>query len=465
MILMSALALALAGSVAYFLQSRLVDQQIDDHLTANISVINQIAEAKRNPVTGEVLTDPDDVVRAALQVISASSNEGIVGFRASGRPLVAGLISNLDLSADTEFMDKALSFTGQPEAHLATIKTATADYRTLIVPVGSSTTANTTASSSHPALVIAIDREAEHAPFTEVYTRYALIAAGSLLVVGVIAWLFAGQLLKPIRQLTKAAQRSTETDLSQRIPVRGRDDVAAMAVQFNAMLDRLQQAFDANHQLLDDVGHELRTPITVVRGNLELMDSDDPVDVTNTRELALDELDRMNLLVTDLLTLADAASPNFCNPKPEDFSQVVAEIYNKARGITSHNWKLSNCPPTAVSLDKNRITQAVIQLAANAAKYSEHGTEITIGGKVEPGLATIWVQDHGIGIATQKQKQIFERFNRGGLADSRYEGSGLGLAIVSAIASGHSGVVGLESAPGLGSIFSIKIPVTTEESQ
>lgn len=123
-----------------------------------------------------------------------------------------------------------------------------------------------------------------------------------------IGWAVAGRILAPVRPVRRAAAQLTEQDLTRRIPVQGRDDIALLAETFNAMLDRLERAFAAQRQFVDDAGHELRTPITIVRGHLELM-GDDPAEQAETIRLVTDELDRMSRIVEDLLLLAKAERP------------------------------------------------------------------------------------------------------------------------------------------------------------
>ena len=139
------------------------------------------------------------------------------------------------------------------------------------------------------------------------------ISAIALLLGAGISWFAAGQILAPIRTVRLTAARLTEHDLTHRIPVDGRDDIAALAEQFNAMLDRLEQAFRTRREFIDDAGHELRTPITIVRGHLELL-GDDPAERAEVVRLCTDELDRMARIVDDLLLLAKAGQPDFLRP-------------------------------------------------------------------------------------------------------------------------------------------------------
>jgi two-component system, OmpR family, sensor kinase len=124
-----------------------------------------------------------------------------------------------------------------------------------------------------------------------------------LLLGSLLAWRLAGRVADPVTALTRTARAISETDLSRRIPVRGRDEVAQLAATFNEMLERLERAFGSQRRFLDDAGHELRTPLTIVRGHLELLE-DDPVERRETVALVMDELDRMGRIVNDLLLLA-----------------------------------------------------------------------------------------------------------------------------------------------------------------
>jgi signal transduction histidine kinase len=131
-----------------------------------------------------------------------------------------------------------------------------------------------------------------------------------LSVTSVFAWIVAGRVLAPLRLLTETAHLISESDLTRRIPVQGIDEISELTITFNEMLDRLQAAFASQRDFINDAGHELRTPITIIRGHLELL-GDDPQERRETVELVTDELDRMSRFVDDLLLLAKAEQPNF----------------------------------------------------------------------------------------------------------------------------------------------------------
>ncbi|MEU3019832.1 HAMP domain-containing sensor histidine kinase [Nocardiopsis sp. NPDC007018] len=287
----------------------------------------------------------------------------------------------------------------------------------------------------------------------------ALVSVVGLLAAATAAWWVAGRVLAPVRLVRRAAAEITEEDLTQRIEVSGRDDIAALAEQFNSMLDRLEGAFTEQRRFVDDAGHELRTPITIVRGHLELM-GDDPEERREVVRLVTDELDRMGRIVEDLLLLAKAQQPDFVRPEPVSLAELTSDIDAKVRQLGDRDWRLESLAEETVRLDPQRVTQAVVQLAANAVRHTSPGSTLRTGSRVSGSEVRLWVADHGPGIPAEEHARIFGRFSRGGRTARGDRGAGLGLAIVRAIAEAHHGRVDLVSAPGAGSTFTLVIPLT-----
>lgn len=274
----------------------------------------------------------------------------------------------------------------------------------------------------------------------------------------VLAWVVAGRVLAPLRLLTKTALSiSHNSDLTQRIPVQGTDEIAELTLTFNEMMNRLEDAFASQRDFINDASHELRTPITIVRGHLELI-SNDPQERRETIDLIADELDRMTRFVDDLLILAKAEQPKFLCLETVDVGSLTEEIYTKARTLAVRNWRLDSKGSGSIVADRQRLTQAIVNLAQNATQHTRPGDVIALGSIVRNGKARFWVSDTGEGIAYSDQKRIFKRFARG-VNGRRSEGAGLGLAIVQAIATAHGGQVELSSQPGVGSTFTLIIPV------
>jgi signal transduction histidine kinase len=245
--------------------------------------------------------------------------------------------------------------------------------------------------------------------------------------------------------------------LSNRIPERGRDEVAQLAATFNQMLDRLEHAFEAQGRFVHDAGHELRTPLTIVSGHLQLLEAD-PDGQRETLALVNDELERMGRIVEDLLVLAKHQQPDFLALTTLDAGALTEEVHAKLRALAPREWVLEQHGPGVIVGDRQRLTQAIFQLAQNAARYSDDGEPIALGSKVANGEARFWVRDHGPGVAPEEQEAIFERFRRGTGA-TRSDGAGLGLAIVKTIAEAHHGRVELDCRNGGGTTFTIIIPV------
>jgi signal transduction histidine kinase len=284
----------------------------------------------------------------------------------------------------------------------------------------------------------------------------ALVAVVALVLAGLASWLVAGRVLEPVRLVRQTAEQISESDLRRRIPVTGHDDVARLASTFNRMLDRLERAFATQRQFVDDAGHELRTPITVVRGHLELLD-DDPADRQRALDLVMDELDRMNRIVDDLLLLAKAERPDFLRLGDVVVPELIVDVVAKARALGPRRWAIDEMADVVVLADEQRLTQALMQLAANAVQHTVAEDRIGVGSRVEHGRLLLWVSDHGTGVGAADHERIFERFQRA--AGSKREGAGLGLAIVRSIAHAHGGEVRLESDTGRGATFTLDLPL------
>lgn len=459
---LSALALLLAGGAAWFLQRGQIDARIDESLTRSANELETLAASGVNPVTGEPFTSAEDVVVASIQLTVPAHNEGILGLREGRTPLVSQQDVRLRLEDDPELVAALAPLVAGDDVVLRSPRTATADYRALVAPVQAIGGVGTSPGQAPAALVLAYDRSAEHAEFAQVFRTYAVVALGALVLIGVVGWVVAGRLLEPIRTLSRTAQRIGETDLSARIPVTGNDDLSNLSRTVNGMLDRLEGSFESQRRLIDDVGHELRTPLTVVRGHLELMDPRDAADAAETRDLALDELDRMNRLVDDLVTLATAGRPDFVRPGDTDLGRLLDDVHDKVRTLGDRRWLVDARADVALLADGQRLTQALLQLAANAVKFSAPGSVVALGSAVSDDGARVrvWVRDEGVGIAPEQQERIFERFAQATTPGATHpEGAGLGLAIVAAIAEGHGGRVLVASTPGVGSTFTLDLPL------
>lgn len=309
--------------------------------------------------------------------------------------------------------------------------------------------------------VVTLNLEARLAQVNSVIRVGALVYGSIFVVASVVAWWAAGRVLRPLRLLDETAQSISESDLTRRIVVDGEDELAALAVTFNRMLDRLEEAFATQRRFVDDAGHELRTPITVIRGQLELL-GDDPDEREETVELVTGELDRMSRIVEDLLALAKAEQSDFIETHPVDLAEFVEALAAKGSSLSDRPVDVETVGPAVIEADEQRLAQAVMNLIRNAIEHTPAGAGIHVGGSADDGDIRIWVRDEGPGIPHTELGRIFDRFARGQTGRRSTDGAGLGLAIVKAISEGHGGEVEVETGPQ-GSKFTLVIPQREED--
>jgi two-component system, OmpR family, sensor kinase len=448
-VLLTALALLGAGLAAYVVESDQVDRHISDAIRQEIAEFERLQRVGIDPRSGRPFTSAERLLEVALQRNVPDENETIVAYLVGRPDLVSGAAQprHQGLARDPAFREAVQDLL--PAGGSRRIETGLGEAVIAVKPVNDP--------NQRGAYVPVYFPAEERAEFQAVLRTYALVAGSALLLVTLGAWLAAGRLLRPVREMRATAQEISDTDLSRRITTTGNDDITDLGQTFNAMLDRIEQSFAQQRRFLDDAGHELRTPITIVRGHLELLDPDRAGDTEATRDLVLDEVDRMARLVDDMIVLAKSGRPDFLQQGEVDAGMLTDEVLDKVRALGDREWKLDERAEGTVCVDAQRVTQALVQLATNAVQHTAPGEVIAVGGAVDTEHACWWVRDTGPGIAPDDRRRIFERFQRG--RDTRgSDGSGLGLSIVQAIAAAHGGDVLLDSAPGEGATFTLVVP-------
>lgn len=456
-LLVATLGMTLAGATAYLVQRERVLHTIDDRLTLTVEGLQFIADGGES---GEDFpATVDELLTLAMQRVLPDTNESTVGIINDVPTYVPSSNVSFRLDRDDDFIERVVGEADDDQVVIGTSGSEAGTLRYVAIPI------TVEGDPSTGIYVSAYNLEAELATMTDAFRSYAVIALISLLVVGAVGWIVAGRLLAPIRTLRDTADRITGTDLSQRIPVVGNDDVTDLTHTVNGMLERLENGFLSQRRLLDDVGHELKTPITIVRGHLELLDPQHPDELSQTREIAIDELDRLNTLVSDIALLAKSHTPGFVHLKSTAIDEFTSNVFAKARMLSpDHEWTLAERAEAHARIDGQRVTQAWLQLAENAAKYAPPGSSIQIGSASvsdDNGRAVIdlWVSDHGPGIPQEQLERVFDRFTR---ADEGrgIEGSGLGLSIVAAISQAHGGEAFARSGV-VGTRVTIRLPRST----
>ncbi len=294
----------------------------------------------------------------------------------------------------------------------------------------------------------------------------ALIAGGLALI---LALLLAFYLLRPVRELTRAATRMSEGDLTQRVRVGGKDELATLGKAFNHMAASLEEGEQRRQSMTADIAHELRTPLAVQRANLEAMlDGVYPLTTKNLGPV-LEQNQLLTRLVADLRTiaLADAGELNL-NILPTDLNRIVSSVMERFRPPADRQ-QISlgieldaACP--VLEADRDRIEQILINLLNNALQYTPEEGEIRLSTscntQASGQFALVEIRDSGSGVPPDALPHIFERFYRVDRSRSREEGgTGLGLAIARKLAEAHRGTLIAANNPEGGALFSLSLPL------
>ena len=286
----------------------------------------------------------------------------------------------------------------------------------------------------------------------------ALAAAGGAII--------ARTALRPVDEMALAARRITAEDLGQRISLRGTgDELDRLAETLNGMLARLAAAFTEVRRFAADAAHELRTPLTALKGGIEvsLRTARSAEEYQRVLVGSLEEVERLIRLAEDLLLLSRSTAGPETSRRPVELEPLLLDVFDVgvrlAQG-TGVSIRVNDVTPATVHGDAVALRRAVLNMIENAVKYTPAGGKVELSLTSGEGHATVTVQDTGIGIAPADQARIFEPFVRLDAARARETGgTGLGLAIARAIAVAHGGTLAVESVPGAGSRFAIRLPL------
>ena len=235
-------------------------------------------------------------------------------------------------------------------------------------------------------------------------------------------------------------------------------DARQLAATLNLMLDRLEAAFERERRFIRESSHELRTPITICRGHLEVLGPyPTPDELRETVELVIDELQRMGRIVEDMNLLARMEDPSSLRREPVHVDRLVREVAAKAAPLLNGRLRVSSVAglEQTVNADSQRLTQALINLVSNAQQHTPDGTPVEIRVVDEPSNWRFEVVDQGRGLTRADEATVFRPFITG---STRSPGNGLGLAIVSGIARAHGGSAGVDNRPGTGATFWLRVP-------
>ena len=451
-VLLLASALAVAILVVRQVLLTRVDREIEQSLAQEVEELRRLATGT-DPSTGEPFgPDARSIFDVFLRRNVPADGEAFFTLVA-GQPYASSSGAPAPLLADGTLVRRWADLAAPTRE---TVPTAAGDARTLAVPLLAAD------GDTGGTFVVAFFPAGARAEVGEAVRVVLVVSLATLVASSIVAWSIAGRVLRPVRELTATSKRISGSDLTARFPVEGDDELSQLGSTFNDMLDRLATGFAAQRAVLDDIAHELRTPITIVRGHLELL-GDDPAERLETVELCTDELDRMGRYVNDLLLVAKARQPDFLKHEPVDVGEFMDGVLARCRGLADREWVIEAAPPPGqlwLDADPDRLTQAVINLAQNASQHTKPGSRIALGAVAAGPEARLWVHDSGPGVEPSVRDRLFLRFSRGaGSRASRPEGTGLGLAIVQAVAEAHGGRVEVASKPGQGATFTLIVPL------
>ncbi|MGN9837874.1 HAMP domain-containing sensor histidine kinase [Nonomuraea sp. H19] len=293
---------------------------------------------------------------------------------------------------------------------------------------------------------------------------YSLLTLAGLYVASLgIGWVLAGRVLRPVRSITRTTEEIQATDLKRRIKLNGpRDELKDLADTIDTMLDRLEEAFSAQRQLIDDASHELRSPLTIIRANVDaVLAAPDASDDERARAVAIVDraTTRMTRLVEDLLASARRQGGAFADADL-DLAWVAGEACEEyaapaaGRDVTITRDLGRGLETTG---DSDALRRAVANLLSNAVRLSPPGGTIKVAAGRSEGWLWVAVRDDGPGLGEAEQERVFDRFWRGE-ASRRDRHTGLGLAIVRQIVESHGGRVAVFSRLGEGATFVLWLP-------
>jgi signal transduction histidine kinase len=433
------------------LYSRL-DREINQALAQEIEELRLLAGGV-DPASGEAFGDDVAAIFDTFLARSVPADDEAFYTLVEGRPYLRSFDAPPELFADRAIVD---GWAASTEPRVETIDTPVGRARSLAVPL-------IAGDDARGVFAVVYFPGPQRDEIAQILRLIVLAGAIVLTASALLAWTLAGRVLRPVRELTTTARTISDTDLSARIPVTGTDELAELGQTFNEMLDRLGTGFEQQRRFLDDVAHELRTPITIARGHLDVL-GDTPEERTETVAIVTDELDRMSRYVTDLLLLAKAERPDFLQLQQLDLGEFASTTLRSLSALADRTWTLDGGVPdgTIIEADPGRLSQAVLNLATNAVQHTRDGDVIALGVAVDqtPRTGTrIWIRDTGDGIDAAVAAALFERNARGATSrTTRPDGMGIGLSIVDAIARAHGGRVTVDGRPGDGARFEIGLP-------
>jgi two-component system OmpR family sensor kinase len=450
------LLVALAGT--YFASALLLREslstQIDQQLTQEANELTFLAERAIDPESGQKYASARDLLEIFIRASVPADDEtifvmveGSVFERSSGATLPR-------LDQNTEFVSQ---IAGLRNPVIKSFGQGAEEVRFIALPI------NGKNDQGHMVAAIYVEKRFQ-AVNTTLGQLAIFISLAFALAVG-LGWYVAGKILLPIRQLARLTRGISDATTQERLVESGQNsEISAITQDFNSMLDRTSSAFASQKRFVDDAGHELKTPLTIIRGHLDLLRTA-PEETETSLAIIEDEVLRMSRIVKDLQTLTKSSEPSFIQTVVVEPSEIVDEVFVKSAPLSNRKWSVEAPEIGEYKLDKQRMVQALVQLVDNAIKHTKEADSITIGCRRTSAGIELFVGDSGHGIPIEERSRVQERFVRGQWTPEDTDGSGLGLAIVDAIAKGHKGSITIGTSELGGAEVGVSIPISESVMQ
>jgi two-component system sensor histidine kinase MprB len=440
-----ATAIAVASALVYVLVRGQLRGQVEDALRARAAVVTHAPLAvATDPRTGELLLrvprrgpapglEPGDVF---VQAVSGTGEIARPGARQAACPVSDATLQTARGTRGEFFSDATVAGT---------------HVRMLTVPLGQGY-----------ALQLVRPLDEVDQTLHRIGLILIFVALGGIGAAAILGGLVARAALAPVRRLTREAEVVTETqDLSHRIDLRGRDELSRLGASFNTMLAALEESQRSQRQLVADASHELGTPLTSLRTNIEVLARRHDLPAAEREALLADlvgQLEEMSMLVRNLVELASEAPPEL-EPVDVQLDVLVQEAVDRARRLSPQVAIRTDLEESVVRGVPGRLERAVANVLDNAVKWSPAGGEIDV--RVASG--EVAVRDHGPGIDDADLPYVFDRFYRAAAARP-LPGAGLGLAIVRQVVDEHGGRVTIERPDGGGTLVRLRLPEAEERN-
>ena len=305
------------------------------------------------------------------------------------------------------------------------------------------------------------------AALKDIKVTLSLLFPITVLVMTLMGAFLVKATLKPVDSIITTIRQITAENMRMRLDVpETKDEIRKLAETFNDMLERLETAFASQKRLFEDLSHEIKTPLTILKGELEvtLKKIRSREEYESTLKSSLEEINKMAKLVENILTLARLDLKKVMPERRQiDLDLLARGVMNSLKGLAELkqiNMRFEAGGGIEITGDEEGLKTLLINIVDNAIKYSSHGSGIEVKSEKVGHLAIITVRDSGIGIPPEDIRNIFDRFYRVDKARPNGEGFGLGLSIAKSIVESHDGSISAESEPGKGTTFRISLPLS-----